>query len=57
MVDVVGELRIQVAQRIVRQRGQMYHGIKAREVRCRQIAKILAELGNVRTGDAEIQSA
>jgi hypothetical protein len=32
MVDVVGEIWVEITERVVGQRGQVDHGVKAREV-------------------------
>ena len=54
MVNVVGETRIEIAQRIVRKRGEMNHRVEASHIADCQIAEILADFGNFRERVAEV---
>ena len=54
MVDVVGQLRIEVTQRIVRQGGEMHHAVEAVEIRLREVAEVLTYLRNFRRRPSEI---
>jgi hypothetical protein len=47
VVDVVGQAGIQIAQRVVRQRGQMQHRVEAFHVRLRQATDIFTDLRDV----------
>ena len=46
MIDVEGQLRIQIPQRIVGQRRQVNHRVKSFEVGCLHVAKIVDDLWN-----------
>ena len=48
VVDVVGELRIEIPERIVRQCGQVHDRIEAPEIRHGQITEIFADFRNCR---------
>ena len=48
MVDLVGTLRIEIAQRVVRERGQVDHRIEAVQVRLPDVAQIHAPSGRLR---------
>ena len=47
MIDVVGQPRIQVSQRVVGQRRQVYDGLKSIQIPRGEITQIFADLGNV----------
>jgi hypothetical protein len=50
VVDVEGQLGVQVAERIVRQRGEVDDGVHALEVGARDVAEVLANRRHVGTG-------
>src|SRR5215472_15146237 len=54
MVDVIGQLRIEISQWVVGQRCQVYHRVKALQVGPGKIAEIFADFGNRFTLVAEI---
>jgi hypothetical protein len=56
MIDLIGEISVEVAERIVRQRGQVNNGVKATEIGHRQIAKILKLSRNLRISLSEVAS-
>jgi hypothetical protein len=54
VIDVVGEVAIQIAQRVVGQSCQVDHGIEALQVRFVQVADIFADFRNRRSGRSKI---
>ena len=46
MVDVIGQLRIKVAQRIIGQGGQMQHAVESVKIPLGQITEVLADFRN-----------
>ena len=46
MINVIGELRVEIAQRIVGKSGQMNDRVETPEIRFRQVAQILADFRN-----------
>ena len=45
MIDGVREVCVEVAERVIRQRSQMHHGIETLQIRLCYIANILRDLG------------
>ena len=56
VIDLVGELRIEVAERVVGERGEMDDGVKTFQVVEGEIAHVLADAGNFFSGRSKITS-
>ena len=54
MIDVVGELRIKIPHRIVRQRGKVHDRVETREISYGEIAEIFADFRDARRFIAEV---
>ncbi len=54
VVDLVGQPRIQIAERIIRQRRQMDHGVEAGEISLRQVANVFANFRDRGRRSAEV---
>ncbi len=57
MIDVVGELRIEIPDRIVRQRGEMHDGIEALEIGPGQVAEVFPNFGDAGRWLAEVAAS
>jgi hypothetical protein len=57
MVDLERQLRIEVAQRVVRQAGKMQHGVEAEEIRHLEFADVFAQARDVVDRTAALERA
>src|SRR5208283_5918260 len=54
MIDLIGELGIEITQWVVRECGEMHDGVEALQILPCEIAKVLTNTGNLGCRDTEI---